>query len=80
MRLVSTELVNNRKPYEHRNVPKHAGGEAYTEGVLEKLIEKGVEIRPGVQLTRDNVREVGLTDELIQKARELGIIPSDFPW
>jgi hypothetical protein len=74
------QLVNNRKPYLHKDVPKHAGGEAYTEGVLEKLIEKGVEVTPGVPLTRANVREVGLTDELIQKARELGIIPRDFPW
>jgi hypothetical protein len=49
---------------------KHTGGASYASDVLEELKKRG---------TITNVEE-GLTPDLIQTARELGIIPTDYLW
>jgi RHS repeat-associated protein len=48
---------------------KHTGGQAYAQAVTKELIKRG--------FMTD--KRAGLTPELIRKARELGIIPADFP-
>jgi hypothetical protein len=50
----------------------HNGGEGYAKGVLNKLVELNV-------IKKEDVRK-GIKPELIRKARELGIIPCDYPF
>ncbi|HXG11001.1 MAG TPA: HNH endonuclease [Gemmataceae bacterium] len=64
------QLVKN--PPHDPDVLRHTGGEAYIRGTIDELIKRGV-------IKAEQSRD-GLTEALIQKARELGIIPSDFPW
>jgi hypothetical protein len=50
----------------------HQGGESYAASTIEGLIARNV-------ITEAEKRN-GLTPELIERAKELGIIPNDFPW
>jgi hypothetical protein len=64
------QLVKN-PPHDDR-ILRHMGGDGYIRGVTEKLME-----RP--EFSGMGKRD-GITEELLQKAREYGYIPEDFPW